>query len=222
MDWLRRRWPMLVAAAVVLAVVVAILLGMKKGGSEPARAPKISLIPTTPPPPPPPPKEEKRPEPPKEAKEAPQEQQAPKEAPPAPATADLKMEGAAGDGPSPFTAGRVTREDIGNVGKTGAGGGGPAGGPFDPFNNYATLLKGEVQRLLTRDRELRSRSFRVDVQVWVGKDGSLSRSELVGSTGDDALDGQIRQSLAALQRFTQAPPASMPQPIRLRVVTGRG
>jgi protein TonB len=178
------------------------------------RAPKISLIPATPPPPPPP-KEEKKPEPPKEQKEVKLEQALPKDAPPAPPSAELKMEGPAGDGPSAFQAGKVTREDIG---RTGPAGGGVAS-MVNPFANYASALKGELQRYLARNKELRQRAYRVELQLWVGRDGSVSRHELVGSTGDSELDGLIRQAIAGMSAFTQPPPDRMPQPIRLRLVT---
>jgi protein TonB len=108
------------AKVILIGLVVALLcvaLGWSvysafAGKSSAARKPpKISLIPTAPPPPPPPPpKEEKRPEPPKQQEiktSAPPEQ---KPVSPAP-TQDLKMEGAAGDGPSAFSAGRVTNEN---------------------------------------------------------------------------------------------------------------
>lgn len=108
------------AKVILIGLVVALLcvaLGWSvysafAGKSSAARKPpKISLIPTAPPPPPPPPpKEEKRPEPPKQQEiktSAPPEQ---KPVAPTP-TQDLKMEGAAGDGPSAFSAGRVTNEN---------------------------------------------------------------------------------------------------------------
>jgi protein TonB len=108
------------AKMILIGLVVALLcvaLGWSvysafAGKSSAARKPpKISLIPTAPPPPPPPPpKEEKRPEPPKQQEiktSAPPEQ---KPVAPTP-TQDLKMEGAAGDGPSAFSAGRVTNEN---------------------------------------------------------------------------------------------------------------
>jgi protein TonB len=183
------------------------------------KAPKISLIPTTPPPPPPPPKEEKKPEPPKEQKEVKMEQAPPKEAPPAPPSQELKMEGAAGDGPSAFGAGKVTREDLSNLGAK--GGGAPlATGMFNPFNNYATALKGELQRYLARNKDLRQRAYRLDIHLWVGRDGNVTRQELVGSSGDTELDDLVRQAISSMGAFSQGPPERMPQPIRLRLVTG--
>ena len=211
----------LVAGALLLVALLAwgvsgLFSGKTKGVSK---APKISLMPSTPPPPPPPPKEEKRPEPPKDAKEIKVDQPAPpKDAPAAPPSQELKMDGPAGDGPSAFSAGKITNDDLSNIGKEGAAP--AAGGMFNPFNNYATAIKGELQRFLARNKDLRQRAYRVDVQLWVGRDGALSRHELMGSSGDTEVDELIRQSLTALGNFTQVPPEQMPQPIRLRLITG--
>lgn len=207
-------------ALLVLAVLGYGVYKLVSGKSAlPRKAPKISLIPSSPPPRPPPPKEEKKPEPPKEQKEVKVDQvAAPKDAPPAPPSQDLKMDGPAGDGPSAFGAGKITSDDISNIGK---GGGGPVtSGLFNPFNNYATLLKGELQRYLARNKELRQRAYRVDMQLWVGRDGGVTRHELVGSTGDAEIDELIRQAIGVMGGFTQMPPERMPQPIRLRLVTG--
>jgi membrane protein involved in colicin uptake len=129
------------------------------------------------------------------------------------------MDGPAGDGPSAFSKGNITNDDLSQVGKGGAAPA-AAGGMFSPFNNYATAIKGELQRFLARNKELRQRAYRVDVQLWVGRDGALSRYELMGSTGDTEVDELIRQSLSTLSKFAQPLPEHMPQPIRLRLVTG--
>ena len=212
-----------------LAVLVALGLlvySLVSGKSKPTKAaPKISLIPMTPPPPPPPPKEEKKPEPPKEQKEMKEIPAPPKDAPPAPPSQELKMDGPAGNGPSVFSAGKITSDDISNVGKGPAAPVAPAApaalpttGLFSPFGGYANQLKSEVQRLLQRNKDLRTQSYRIEVRVWLAKDGSLQRHELVGSTGDLELDNLISQALTASQVFS-APPDRMPQPIRLRINT---
>lgn len=201
---------------VVLAAGGYHLLSGKSAGAR--KAPKISLIPMTPPPPPPPPKEEKKPEPPKEQKEVKDMAPAPpKDAPPAPPSQDLKMDGPAGDGPSAFGAGKISNEDLSKVGQGAGGGGTEHAGLFNPFTNYATLLKGELQRYLAKNKDLRQRAYKVEVRLWVSRDGSLTRHELIGSTGDTETDEAIRQSLTHMGTFTEVPPDKMPQPIRLRL-----
>ena len=147
------------------------------------------------------------------------EQVAPKDAPPAPPSQDLKMEGAAGDGPSAFAAGKVTREDLSNVTSSGSKGG-AVSGMFNPFDNYATAIKGELQRYLSRNKELRQRAYKVDVLIWVTREGRMNRFDLQGSSGDTDVDELIRQSLTKMESFSGAPPEKMPQPIRLRLITG--
>jgi len=207
----------------LMAVVVVVILGLlgwglsnvlKGNSGKKVKAPKISLIPTAPPPPPPPPKIEKKPpDPPKDQKEIKVEQPVQKAEAPAPSP-ELKMDGPAGDGPSNFAAGRITSEDLSKVGV----GTGKVGG-VNPFSNYASMLKGEMQRYLRKNKVLRLRQYRTEVRVWIGNDGSLKRAELIGGTGDADTDEAIREALKIAPAFTESPPANMPQPIRLRIVT---
>ena len=213
-----------------LVIVVLVLAGygaklwFDSKSAAPRKPPKISLIPTTPPPPPPPPKEEKRPEPPKEIKEVKVQPLEPKNEPPP--DQSLKMEGAAGDAPSAFAGGKVVSEDMGKVGNPGViGGTGGAsasarGTVQDPFNTYATAVKGELQRNLARRAELKRRRYGVEINLWVAGDGRLTRFEVLGSSNDDDTDAAIRNALAALGSFSEAPPPNMPQPLRLRIVAG--
>lgn len=207
----------------LLALAGGLLWNMlAKKGKAPSKPPKIALInpDTPPPPPPPPPKFEKKPDPPKEQKEMKVEQPAPPKAEPAPSP-ELKMDGPAGDGPSGFASGNITSEDLSKVGngKGGTGGAAAANGLFNPFNGYANQLKGELQRYLGKQAALKRRQYVVDVAVWVAPDGKLQRFELLGSAGDDDIDAALRAAITALPTFSQAPPANMPQPIKLRVRT---
>jgi protein TonB len=213
---------LIAAGAAVLALMAwGVYSFVSKVDDKPRKAPKISLIPTTPPPPPPPPKEEKKPEPPKDLNKPPPMEQ-PKMAPPAP-SADLKMDGPAGDGPSAFSAGKITSEDLSNVGKAPvvASGGGAVGGGFSPFTYYANLIKGELQRQLTRNKDLREMAYKAEVQVWVNRDGSVGRFEVVNGTGDKELDALLKKAIESANAFSTGPPEKMPQPIRLRISTGR-
>lgn len=175
---------------------------------------KISIIPDTPPPPPPPPREEKRPEP-KEQKDVKVEQPKPVEAPPQQAE-QLKMEGAAGDGPSAFASGDVTNEyKGGDVGST--IGGAPAKPNRMQYAFYTNALQRHIQDELARNRNVKQIDYRVVVKVWLGRDGSIQRAVLDDSTGDDKADSALSAALADMRAFRDAPPADMPQPIRLRI-----
>lgn len=201
-----------VLATIILVVLALLGWGVSAllGGKikPPSKPPKITLL--APPPPPPPPKFEKKPDPPKEQKEIKIEQPVPKPTPPQPSP-ELKMDGPAGNGPSAFAAGKITSDDVSKIGT--------GNGMFNPFNNYANLLKGELQRYFGKNNALRRRHYTVEVRVWVAGGGEIKRFELIGSTGDSETDEVIKQAMSSLPGFNQTPPANMPQPIRLRIVT---
>ena len=81
------------------------------------------------------------------------------------------------------------------------------------------MLKAELQRYLNKDNALRHSVYKVEVRIWLASDGSVKRSELISGSGDDVTDQAIKQALANVPRFTEVPPASMPQPIRLRIAS---
>ena len=236
----------LVVALLCVALGWAVYSAFAGKSSAARKPPKISLIPTAPPPPPPPPKEEKRPEPPKQQEiktSAPPEQ---KPVAPAP-TQDLKMEGAAGDGPSAFSAGRVTNEnqipEVRGADTRPPPAPTPAApvivappapvvvapaaprnpfdrsGLFDPIANYGRLLKTEAQRHFNQNRALRQRTYRAEILLWIAEDGRVTRYELSGTSGDEDTDVLLRESLASLSGFSGAPPAGAAQPVRLAITT---
>lgn len=210
----RRNWLHLAAYVLGTVAVVALLawgvrsfLGDGKG--KPRKPPTVTLLPDKPPPPPPPPKEEKKPEPPKEERKEIKVEQ-PKEQPPQPAQNEpLKMEGAAGNGDSPFTAGTVSRDYLGgSIGTAQQG-------------LYAGRLQRHLQDELNRNRKLRESDYRVTLRVWLRRDGSVDRAELAQSTGSDPLDQLLRETLLQIGAMREPPPDNLPQPIRIRV-TARG
>jgi outer membrane biosynthesis protein TonB len=216
--WLRR----VAVAAALLAVVVALTVMARKFISEPGPAKrhvaKISLLPDTPPPPPPPPREEQKKEPPKaEAKPVPLDQPKPQQAPP-PQNEPIKMEGAAGDGPSAFAAGTVTQDYKGGPVNTGASG--PSGSSaIDRANErlYAStarqLLRDEIERQLQPDAGQLTATF----AVWVDPDGRIGRCQLQPS-GDAPRDTQMQAALDGVARTLRLPPPpAIAQPMRFRL-----
>lgn len=211
---------------IVPGVLVLALVGMGwfiysqmgQGSSGPKRQTvKIAVLPDAPPPPPPPPKEEKRPEPkPEDNKPQPQEQK-PIEAPPEPQ--QLKMEGAAGDGPSAFGAGSVNSEYRG--GAIGAGGGGTVGDRL-AASSYGNAVKRDIDNWLQRQAALRrAGDYSLPILIWVRADGSVERVRLVGSSGDEGTDQTLREALDRFPGFRNPPPAGMPQPISLKLSNRR-
>lgn len=211
-----------IARFLVPAVLLLCLLGvgwfiysqMGQGSSGPKRQTvKIAVLPDTPPPPPPP-KEEKKPEPkPEENKPQPQEQPKPVEAPPEPQ--QLKMEGAAGDGPSAFSSGNVSSDYKG--GAIGTGGGGTLADRMSAMN-YGNTARRELNAFLNREDGLRrAGDYRLPIALWVRADGSIERFELQRSSGNEDVDKLLRDTLARFQGFRVAPPSNMAWPMRLQL-----
>jgi periplasmic protein TonB len=181
---------------------------------------KISILPDTPPPPPPPPKEEKKPEPPKEEpKQVMREEQIKQAEAPKPAEA-IKMEGAAGDGPSAFAAGSVAKDYAGGTPTTGSSAG-PAGTAADRAqerfyaNSARQLLQSEIERHLKADAEQLTATF----AIWLDKDGGIQRFELSPS-GNDGDDSALRNALDETRRQLKLPPPpalALSQPMRFRL-----
>lgn len=203
----------------VLALVLLIGWGvsrLKFDSAEPRRqVARIALMPDQPPPPPPPPPKEPPRETPREAKPQPQAPDTPKPQPPA--NEPLKMEGAAGDGPSAFAAGSVSNDYRG--GPTAAG---PAasGGVADRAAErlYASsvrqLLQAEIERRLPADAGELSAQF----ALWVAPDGRITRWE--SDAGPPALQSALAASAEQL-RLPQ-PPAATAQPMRFRLTVRAG
>jgi outer membrane biosynthesis protein TonB len=209
-----RRWQFVILVASGLAVLAIIAWGLYSlsggGGASRPKPPKISLLPNTPPPPPPP-KDEKKPEPPKEQREVKMEQPQLKDAPPPDQT--LKMEGPAGNAPSAIQAGTVTNENLSNIGGKGDGRGN------NPFAFYTNMLQQQLQSEFSRNQKLRNGDYRAQIRIWIARDGSISRYELSGSSGNAQTDELIKSALAAMPPFRDPPPDTMPQPVRLRITS---
>jgi len=211
--WLKR---------IVVAIAIAILLAglgyavkalFSGSGPQKKAITTIKLLPDTPPPPPPPPKEPPKEQPkdqPKEIKEVPQPK--PEQTPPAEV---LKMEGAAGDGPSPFAAGAVSKEYTdGNVG-TKIGGNGPSQASIV----YANKAFNKLQEAINNEKDLSSAQYKVVVFLWVDKDGVVEKIDLRRGSGNADTDQLLKRALTALKSMGSAPPEGMPSPIKIEMTS---
>lgn len=200
--------------ATVLVVVVLGLAGgafalvrgfLQGGGGAPKKVvQEIQIIrppppPDLPPPPPPPPPEEEVDIPEPEPDPVANDDAAPAE------QLGLDAEGGAG-GDSFGLLGRKGGRDL-------LGSGGSA------FSWYAGLLKSEILDQLSEVHAARSGAYSVVVKVWVRSDGSIERIRLAQSTGDRERDSAIESALARMDRISQGPPADMPQPVSLKIVS---
>jgi TonB family protein len=123
------------------------------------------------------------------------------------------MEGAAGDGPSPFAAGTVSNEYKGGEVGTKIG-----GGPSKyQFAWYTDLIKNKIEDAMAKDKVLANGAYKVVVKVWVASNGRIERYELVGSSGDSERDVLLKKALDEMPPLSDPPPGDMPQPVKLRV-----
>lgn len=212
----RAKWVIPMVALLVLGGLLSWAISSYRGGAghKKQAVAKIALLPDVAPPPPPPPPPDKKPEPEvKEDKPQPQPEDAPKPLDKAPEPEQLKMEGAAGDGPSAFGAGSVAKDY--QVGDPGVGVGGGGGVNKMQFALFSGQLQRHVQASLARHNKAKVVDYRVSVQVWVAPSGEL-RVELGSSTGDEQSDEALKQALAQMPPMPNVP-ANLPQPIRLRI-----
>jgi len=210
----------LARAGFVLAVLLLVagaawwLSQLSSSASGPKRqVARIALLPDKPPPPPPP-KEEKRPEPKPDEQRMEQRETRPIDDP-RPVNEPIKMEGAAGDGPSAFQSGSVSSEYQGGTPVTGATGGSGADRAQERFyaNTARQLLRDAIEQHLRADASQLAAVF----SVWLASDGSIERFELRPS-GDERQDNALRAALDETSRTLKLPaPPAMAQPMRFRL-----
>ncbi len=201
--------PALTLGVVLVGAGVAFIWLVRGWLGQPVQPPKkvvqeVRLIrppPTPPEPPPPPPPEEKVdiPEP---------------EAPPEPTPLDdsqppeqlgLDADGTAG-GDGFGLVGRKGGRDLLASGNS-------------AFMWYSGLVKDEFLQALQDEAKARAGSYSIRVRVWVRADGSVERVQLTQSSGNKDRDRAIESALAGVARLSRSPPAEMPQPINLRIVS---
>ena len=210
-DWIKRIG-LILGGLLLLGLLTYMVKSLMAGGDSHKKAmTTVKLLPDTPPPPPPPPPKEPPKEQPKEVKEVKEiPQPKPDQAPPAEV---LKMEGAAGDGPSPFAAGAVNNEYKGGDVGTKIG-----GGPSKyQFAYYTGMIKTQIEQAIAKDKTLANGSYKLVVKVWVSGNGHIERFEIVGSSGDAMIDGLIKKTVSEMPPLSESPPSDMPQPVKLKV-----
>jgi hypothetical protein len=211
---LLRRLAIAVAVLVVLALVVwlARKLASHSESGPKKQVAKISILPDTPPPPPPPPPKERKEEPPK----AEQRQQQPDNTPKPQASETLKMEGAAGNGPSAFAAGSVSKDYQGGA-PVGGGTSGPSASDRAAERLYAGTVRQMLRDEIERQLPAEAGELQATFALWVANDGRLSRWELDPST-PPASQATLEQALKRSAEGLRLPaPNAVPQPLRFKL-----
>lgn len=202
---------------IVLCLVAAVMLGLWLkdflGSDEPPRKQSLQQITLIKPPPPPPP-EQKPPEPVmkeeiKISEPDPEPMDQADEPPPGP---DLGVD----------TEGTGSGDAFGLVGKQGGANliGGSRGNPWAWYDGIVNeAINSAFQEALLREQALKDKTYKIVVKVWIEAGGQISRIALVDTTGDAKIDELLKDVLQNLRALREAPPADMPQPIKIRVTS---
>lgn len=91
--------------------------------------------------------------------------------------------------------------------------------PKKNFGWYTVQLQQHIQDALSLNDGLQGATYKIVVRVWLNGDGSVKRSDLVNTSGDEKTDRSIRQALKDLPKLAEIPPEDLPQPIRLRITS---
>jgi outer membrane biosynthesis protein TonB len=211
----KRNWRGLAVAIAIGLVLVGLLvfgaLRMMRNSelAPPPKEQQIIVMPRTEPPPPPPPPPEQPPPPEEEKLEEPVPEEEPTPEP------DAADEPAPGDDLGVDAEGSGSGDGFGLVGKK--GGRGLIGGG-DRNRWYAGIVQQDLQRRLMESEDARKAKYAVVIRLWFSPEGSVSRFELAGATGDPASEEALRAVLGKL-RLDRPPPENMPQPMKLRIVS---
>lgn len=215
-TWLKRVLVALLLAGAVVGLTLVARTLLSAPSAPKRQIAKIAILPNTPPPPPPPREEPRKPTPKDEPKQVqPQNQPKPQAAPPA--EAPIRMEGAAGSGESPFSAGAVTNDYRGGVPQVGpaASGGITSDRAAERFyaNSARQLLRDEIERQLRPEAGELTATF----ALWIEADGRVRRYEITPS-GDAGRDAELQRALEGTSRVLRLPPpGALAQPMRFRL-----
>ena len=198
-----------IVASILAGGAVSYIRGLVGSGPPPTKK-VVQEIHVIRPPPPPPDEPPPPPPPPEEKVDVPDPQKkpdpTPSNEPPPSEHLGLDAEGGAGGDAFGLVGNKGGRDLVG-------GGGGNA------YAWYAGLLKNEILDSLETESNVRSGGYSVVVHVWVRPDGTIDHVHLAQSTGDRQRDQRIEAALMRIPRLSQAPPADMPEPISLRIVS---
>ncbi|HTN94910.1 MAG TPA: TonB C-terminal domain-containing protein [Gallionella sp.] len=86
------------------------------------------------------------------------------------------------------------------------------------YVGYLNGLKKNIQDELARDEALRTDEYRVDVAIWIARDGKIYRYELLGTTGLPGVDAAMKKAMGGIRQLNE-PPGDMPQPVKLRITS---
>jgi hypothetical protein len=97
----------------------------------------------------------------------------------------------------------------------------PAGEAVDEtqLRQFSEAVQEDVTAALSKNSNIRSGTYRVHVKLWVDPSRTIRRADLAQTTGDLGRDAEIATALQGLT-ISRAPPANMPQPVRIVISVG--
>jgi periplasmic protein TonB len=216
----------IVVGVIAIALTVWGLRSLASGSAAPKRqVARIAVLPDTPPPPPPPPKERKE-EPPKPQKLSAPTPEAVKPPPQAAAPAPLKMEGAAGNGPSAFAAGPVTQDYRGGaptIGGTAASGAGGDVSRRAQERLYANSVRQMLRDELERQLQPESGELTAAFALWIEGNGRIRRWELDDSAMEAPRQAALKLAIErSAEQLTLPAPGGIEQPLRFKLTVRAG
>ncbi|WP_024298152.1 energy transducer TonB family protein [Methylomicrobium lacus] len=216
-KWLKRL-PLIIGGVLTLLIAVGVyyIQGLfEKPLQAKKQVQQITVL--QPPPPPPPPPEQKPPEPEPEPEKVPEPE--PEEEP---APAPDEAEQPPGEELGVDAEGGAGSDGFGLVGKKGGRGllGGSGGSAILWYGGQVKRrLDDELQGLLA-DTSAGKAAYSVLLNVWMGKDGRIERTELASGSGKSDVDQSIREALPKLHfSLAKSPPDNMPQPLKIKVTS---
>jgi len=94
----------------------------------------------------------------------------------------------------------------------------PSGDPGN-YQYYFADIQSALRTALCARPETRPGDYSVGMELWVGPSGALKEFGLLTSTGDRNRDAALVEALGNMD-IGQPPPADLPQPVTLAIVTG--
>ena len=139
----------------------------------------------------------------------PDDEPPPADTPPEAPPSEVLGTGIAGNGPDMgLGSGTGGGNRIGGSGRKGGG---------SKFGWYAAKVQTAIADALRKHPSTRNASMTLQVRVWPDANGRITRAQLVGSSGNSAVDQAIKNQVLSGLQLPLAPPADMPTPIVLRI-----
>ncbi len=83
---------------------------------------------------------------------------------------------------------------------------------------YASSVRLQVRNALRGNRELRDLAYRVQLNIWLDREGRIARSAMHRSSGSQGVDWAVMRSLEGVV-VRPEPPGDLPQPIHVDIVS---